>query len=84
MKNKSGLHARPASEFVRTAAKYKSAIRICRAEKPDRSANAKSMVLLLSLAVMKGTEVTLHAVGEDEQEAVDALVALIETGFGEE
>ena len=45
--------------------------------------NAKSVVLLLSLGLGKGTQVKLAAEGEDEQEAVEALAALIDSGFGE-
>ena len=50
----------------------------------EDDANAKSIVMLLSLGLGQGTEVEITAKGEDEVEAVDALVALIETKFGEE
>lgn len=52
-------------------------------EDPDECMNAKSVVLLLSLGLAKGTQVELTAQGEDEKIAVDELVALIESGFGE-
>jgi phosphocarrier protein len=81
--NKSGLHARPASDFVQAAGKFESKITIRRTDEEDE-ANAKSIVFVLSLGVSKGTEVELCAKGTDEQEAVDSLVALIESGFGEE
>ncbi|MEL7609100.1 MAG: HPr family phosphocarrier protein [Bacillota bacterium] len=80
--NTSGLHARPASDFVRTAAKYKSDITI-RREGVDTAANAKSILFLLSLGLSKGTNVIISADGADEKDAVDALAALIDTGFGE-
>lgn len=81
--NPSGLHARPASEFVRTAGKYKSRIKIARADRPDSAVNAKSMVMLLSLSAAQGVSVSISAEGDDEQQAVTALVELIKGGFGE-
>lgn len=81
--NPSGLHARPASDFVRTAGKYKSKIKIARADRTDRVVNAKSMVMLLSLSAAQGASVFISAEGDDEQEAVTALVELIKGGFGE-
>lgn len=80
--NKSGLHARPASDFVKEAGKFGSKITIRRLDE-DEEANAKSIVFLLSLGIGQGVEVELSAKGEDEQQAVDSLVALIESGFGE-
>lgn len=81
--NKTGLHARPASEFIGLAGKFKSKITIKRLD-DEEEANAKSIVMLLSLGLGQGTEVEITAKGEDETEAVDALVALIETRFGED
>lgn len=81
--NPSGLHARPASEFVAAAAKFKSRITICKDEDGAREVNAKSIVMILSQALVTGTTVQITANGEDEMTAVDALVALIEGGFGE-
>lgn len=80
--NKTGLHARPASEFTSAASKFKSKITIKKAGDASE-VNAKSIVMLLSMAIAKDTEIELIANGEDEREAVDKLVALIETGFGE-
>lgn len=82
--NKTGLHARPASEFVTCASKFDSRIKIVNVEDEDEEANAKSIVMLLSLCLVQGTQVEIRASGPDEKEAVDALVALIEGGFGEE
>lgn len=81
--NDSGLHARPAAEFVREAGKYKSMIHIHRVDRPERNVNAKSMVLVLSLGACKDAEVNISAVGEDEHIAVEALVDQIKGGFGE-
>lgn len=79
--NKTGLHARPAAQFVQLATKFKSRIRVSKA---DREVDAKSIINVLSLGVGKGTEITLKAEGEDEQNAIGALAALIRTNFGEE
>ena len=82
--NPTGLHARPATEFVTEAKKYKSKITIQNTQEPEEEAvNAKSVVLLLSLGLGRGTPVKLAAEGEDEKEAVEALAALIHSGFGE-
>lgn len=82
--NPTGLHARPATEFVTEAKKYKSRITIQNTQETEEDAvNAKSVVLLLSLGLGQGTQVKLAAEGEDEQEAVEALAALIDSGFGE-
>lgn len=82
IQNATGLHARPASEFIGCASKFKSKIVIKKLSE-DEEANAKSIVMLLSLALGQGEEVEITAKGEDEVEAVDALVALIDSKFGE-
>ncbi len=80
--NDTGLHARPASEFTQTANLYESTITIQKKGVQD-IINAKSIVKLLTQGINKGTEITISADGVDEVEAVQALVALIEGGFGE-
>lgn len=82
--NKTGLHARPAAEFVAKAKGFASKINIKRAGSEQDAVNAKSIIRLLSVGVTQGTEVELIADGADEKEAVEALVELIESGFGEE
>lgn len=82
IKNKTGLHARPASDFVKEASKFSSKITIRRLDE-EEEVNAKSIVFLLSLGIEQGTAVELSAKGDDGQQAVDSLVALIESGFGE-
>jgi phosphocarrier protein len=82
--NKTGLHARPASDFVALANKFKSRITIKDVNSEDEAVNAKSIVLLLTQGFAKGTIVEIKGNGEDEQNGVDALVALIESKFGED
>jgi phosphocarrier protein len=85
--NKVGLHARPASLFVQEAAKYQSNIKVSTHD-PDtkelREANAKSILGVLTLGVFQGMEITIRAEGEDEEDAVTSLLALVEKNFGEE
>ena len=83
IQNRTGLHARPASEFVACAAKFKSKIKIRSVDDED-SVDAKSIMLLLSIGLGQGDEVVISAKGEDETEAVDTLVALIDSKFGED
>lgn len=75
IQNNHGLHARPATFFIQKANSYKSSIWV---EKEDCRVNAKSLLGVLSLGIVKGTTITLIADGADEVEAVDGLVALIE------
>ena len=75
VKNEVGLHARPATYFIQKANEFKSGIWV---EKDERRVNAKSLLGVLSLGIMKDTTVTLIADGGDEKEAVDALAELIE------
>ena len=80
VQNQVGLHARPATFFIQKANEYKSSIWV---EKEDRRVNAKSLLGVLSLGIVKGTTITLIADGADEKEAVDALVELVKDNFGE-
>ncbi|HLT57502.1 MAG: HPr family phosphocarrier protein [Limnochordales bacterium] len=78
--NPSGLHARPAALLVQEARKFQSHVSIIAGE---RSADAKSILAVLSMAVKPGTEVRVRAEGPDAPEAVAALAQLIRTGLGE-
>lgn len=78
--NEVGLHARPATFFIQKANEFKSGIWV---EKEDRRVNAKSLLGVLSLGIVKGTTITLIADGADEKEAVEALVELVKDNFGE-
>lgn len=80
IKNNVGLHARPATFFIQKANSFKSSIWI---EKDDRRVNAKSLLGVLSLGIVKGMTVTLYADGADETDALEGLVALVDTGFNE-
>lgn len=80
--NKMGLHARPASQFVACANKFKSKITI-RKLNDSSIVNAKSIVNVLSAAISHGTSVVISAEGVDETKAITALVDLIKDGFGE-
>lgn len=84
IKNKSGLHARPASDFVLLSKKFESKITIRNVDDNEAEAiNAKSITMLLAESLSPGTNVEVAADGSDEAEAVEALVALIDSGFGE-
>ena len=80
VQNQVGLHARPATFFIQKANEFKSSIWV---EKDERRVNAKSLLGVLSLGIMGGTDIKIMAGGSDEEEAVDALVALVESGFAE-
>ena len=77
--NQVGLHARPATFFIQKANEFKSSIWV---EVEERRVNAKSLLGVLSLGIVKGTEITLIANGPDEEEAVEALAALLASDFG--
>ena len=80
VENQVGLHARPATFFIQKANEFKSSIWV---EKEERRVNAKSLLGVLSLGIVKGTTITLIADGADEKEAVEALVELVKDNFGE-
>lgn len=80
VQNQVGLHARPATFFIQKANEFKSSIWV---EKDERKVNAKSLLGVLSLGITKGTSVNISAEGQDEEEAVNSLVKLISSNFGE-
>lgn len=75
VKNSVGLHARPATFFIQRANSFKCSLYV---EREDRRMNAKSLLGVLSLGIVKGTEITLIADGPDEEAAINDLVNLIE------
>ena len=79
VQNQVGLHARPATFFIQN--EFRSSIWI---EKEERRVNAKSLLGILSLGIIGGTQIKIIADGADEQAAVNALVELVESGFSEE
>ncbi|MGM9614389.1 MAG: HPr family phosphocarrier protein [Oscillospiraceae bacterium] len=78
--NPVGLHARPATFFIQKANEFKSVIWV---EKDDRRVNAKSLLGVLSLGIVKGTTISIIADGTDEALAVDTLADLIDREFEE-
>ena len=80
MQNGVGLHAGPASHFIRKANSYKSSIWV---EKDDCRVSAKSLLGVLSLGISKGTSITLIADGVDEVDAISGLTELIDSSFEE-
>lgn len=79
--NSEGLHARPADMLARTALRFRSQIQVqCRSERVD----AKSTLNLLILGATQGTEIIIEADGDDAEEAVETLAALVAGGFTEE
>ena len=78
--NRNGLHARPAAEVVKCAAKYKSDITLAR---EDLEVNGKSIMGVMMLAAEFGSTLLVKASGPDAEQAVEALIALIAGKFGE-
>ena len=78
--NQVGLHARPATFFIQKANEFKCSIWV---EKEERRVNAKSLLGLLSLGIIKGNTVSLIADGADEKEAVEKLAELVNSDFAE-
>ena len=80
VQNQVGLHARPATFFIQKANEFKSSVWV---EKDERRVNAKSLLGVLSLGIVGGTTIRIMADGSDEEQAVDGLVKLVESGFAE-
>jgi Phosphotransferase System HPr (HPr) Family len=83
VKHKVGLHARPAALFVQTAAKFSSRIKVKNLTANGNFVDAKSIIMVLTLGVMKDHQVVIQTEGADAQAALEALQALIENNFGE-
>ncbi len=79
--NKLGLHARAAAKFVQTASSFQADVTVTNS---SREVNGKSIMGIMMLAAGKGKEITISAVGADEEEALTALIDLIENRFGED
>jgi phosphocarrier protein len=79
--NQLGMHARAAAKFVHLAARYESHVRVAR---DSREMDGKSIMGILLLAAACGSTITISADGRDETAAVHALVALVQSGFGED
>lgn len=83
VKHKVGLHARPAALFVQTAAKFSSKIQVKNLTASGKFVDAKSIIMVLTLGVMKDHEVVIQTEGADAEPALAALCSLIENNFGE-
>ena len=83
VKHKVGLHARPASLFVQTAAKFSSKIQVKNLTTNGNFVDAKSIIMVLTLGVMRDHEAVIQTDGTDADAALDALKSLIEGNFGE-
>ena len=81
IRNRLGLHARAAARFVHTASRFRSRVT---AGRDGRVMDGKSILGILLLSASKGTAIEVTAEGEDEEQAMEALAALVEGGFGEE
>lgn len=80
IRNRLGMHARPAAEFVKLAGRFQADITVCRG---DLEVNGKSIMGILMLAAEQGAQMTIRTRGPDSQAAAAALEELIENGFGE-
>jgi phosphocarrier protein len=80
IRNKLGLHARPSAQLTQTASRFQSDVFIA---KDNRRVNAKSIMGVMMLAAGAGSVLTVEATGADEEQAVEAVGALINGGFGE-
>jgi phosphocarrier protein len=81
IRNRLGLHARPAAEFVRLAARFGAEIWV---DKDGLEVNGKSIMGVMMLAAEAGSTIRIRASGEDAPDAVASLVDLVHSGFGEE
>lgn len=81
--NATGLHARPASVFVSEAKKYECDVTIRDLDKGKPPVSAKSIMMILAAGLGTGSKIEIACDGADEQEALDALIALVDSGFGE-
>ena len=79
--NQLGMHARAAAKFVHLATRYEARVKVAR---DRREMDGKSIMGILLLAAARGSTITISAEGTDEQGAVAALVALVQSGFGED
>jgi phosphocarrier protein len=79
--NQLGMHARAAAKFVHLATRYRAHVRVAR---DGREMDGKSIMGILLLAAACGTTITISADGADEGDAIDALAALVTSGFGED
>ncbi len=83
IKNKLGLHARPAMMFVETASKYQADVSVCRTDQSE-PVDGRSIMQMMMLAATQGTQLEISATGEDAEDAVEALIELVKSNFQED
>jgi phosphocarrier protein len=81
IRNRDGLHARPAAEFVKLASTFQSEVWV---EKDGMEVNGKSIMGVLMLAAEPGSRIRIRTVGSDAERALEELLELVHGGFGEE
>lgn len=81
IKNRLGLHARAAAQFVQTANRFRSEVKV---EKDGLEVNGKSIMGILMLAAPQGSRIAVTVAGEDDEQAMTAIGQLIDNGFGED
>lgn len=84
IRNRLGMHARPAMVFVESASDFASEVRVWRPENPGEKVDGKSIMQMMMLAATQGTELMIEATGGDAKKACDCLSRLVERGFDEE
>jgi phosphocarrier protein len=83
IQNRLGLHARPAMMFVEEASGFASEVRVRRTDS-EESVDGKSIMQMMVLAATKDTEIEIQAIGDDAEDALTALIALVDSRFNEE
>ena len=84
IKNQTGLHLRPAGLFCKTAMQFGAKITIEKATRTgELTANAKSVLSILGACIKSGDEITIVCDGEDEEKALDEMIAIVQAGLGE-
>jgi phosphocarrier protein HPr len=84
IKNRLGLHARPAMTFVDLASTFGAKVTVHRTDAADEQIDGKSIMQVMMLAATQGTELEIAAEGDDAEEACDRLKKLVDSGFGED
>ena len=82
--NSQGLHARPAMQFVDIANQFRASVKVVKEAPEAAEADGKSVMQMLVLAASEGTRLTIEAVGDDAEQAVQRLAELVQAKFGEE
>lgn len=83
VRNPSGLHARPATLFTEAAGRFAATILVENLDRGSRQVDAKSILMLLTIGVVRGHRIRITAEGPDADDAIAALTALVDSGMGE-